>query len=413
VVNRTFGRLSPLTVKRVLADPGNPRRLGDGGGLYLQVSPNRSVAWIYRYRHGGRRRHLGLGSAAIISLAEARLRAAAVRRQIFDGIDPLAVKAERRTAARLESAKAMTFTQCAEAYISAHRAGWKSHKHAAQWRATLATYVEPVFGSLPIQTIDTALVMKAIEPIWLIKPETANRVRGRVEAILDWAKIREYRDGDNSARWKGHLDQLLPAKTKVRPVKHHAALPYAELPALLVELRQRPAIAARALEFAVLTCARTSEALGADWSEINMRDRVWIVPARRMKGGREHRVPLSDAAVTLLDALPGPRDGLIFPGAKRGKPLSNMALLMVLRRMGRGDLTSHGFRSSFTDWAHETTNYPAEAIDLALAHTVTDKVEAAYRRGDQFERRRRLMQSWAEFCSGVQSTAATVTKLHA
>jgi integrase len=413
MTNRTFGRLSPLTVKRVLASPGAPGRIADGGGLYLQTSPNGSVAWIFRYRHGGKRRHMGLGSAAVVSLGEARMRATAVRRSIFDGADPVEVKHGQRTAARLDVAKAMTFAQCAaEAYIAAHRAGWKNKKHAGQWRATLNTYAAPIIGQLPVQAIDTGLVMRVLEPVWSTKPETASRVRGRIESILDWAKVRSYRDGENPARWKGHLDQLLPAKTKVRKVAHHAALPYAELPAFMVELHQRPATAARALQFAILTAARTSEVLGATWEEIDLQTRTWTVPAGRMKGGREHRVPLSNAAVALLGALPKPHAGLIFPGAKRGKPLSNMALLMILRRMDRGDLTTtHGFRSCFTDWAHERTNFPSEAIEMALAHTVSNKVEAAYRRGDLFERRRRLMAEWADFCAGKAAPSTTVAKL--
>jgi integrase len=408
MVNRTFGRLSPLAVKRALAGGSAPGRRADGGGLYLQTSPNGSVAWIFRYRLGGRRRHLGLGSAAIVGLAEARIRASALRRQIFDGVDPLATR-------HITTAKSITFAQAAAQYIEAHSAGWKHPKSAQQWQSSIATFANPVFGSLPVREIDTGLVMKILTPLWTAKPTTASRLRGRIESILDWAKARGFRDGaENPARWKGHLDQLLPAKSKVRAVEHFTAMAYTAVPTFMIELRRLETTAARALEFAILTAARSGEARGATWDEVDLAARTWTIPPSRMKAGREHRVPLSDAAVTVLGAVPGPRAGLIFPGAKAGRPLSDVALLAILRRMGV-DAVVHGFRSAFTDWAHERTNFPAEAIDLALAHTVTDKVAAAYRRGDQFDRRRRLVAEWADFCAGAgaEQTAGTVTQLRA
>ena len=308
----------------------------------------------------------------------------------------------------------MTFQQCAEGYITAHRAGWRNGKHRDQWSNTLATYVNPVFGSLPVQNIDTALVMKAIEPIWSEKPETASRVRGRIEAILDWATARGFRVGENPARWRGHLDKLLPKKTKVRRVEHHAALPFAEMGTFLAELRKQSGVGARALEFAILTAARTGEAIGARWEELDLTERTWTIPAERMKAEKEHRVPLSDAAHPILEELAKVRhDDFVFPGDRADRPLSNMAMTMTLRRMGRGDLTVHGFRSSFRDWAAERTGFPAEVAEMALAHTVADKVEAAYRRGDLFQKRRQLMEAWARFCTTAPADRGKVVALAA
>jgi integrase len=356
----------------------------DGQGLHLRVTKAGTRSWIYRYRIAGKAHDLGLGPYPLVTLAEARERATAQRKLRLDGHDPIAT----RQAAR---AKAVSFRECAERYIAAHQAGWKNPKHRAQWPSTLETYVYPVFGELPVAAIDTGLVARAIEPIWNTKPETAGRVRGRIESVLDWAKARGYRDGENPARWKGHLDNLLPARSKVRRVEHHAALPYPEIAGFMAELRRQDGTAARALEFLILTAARTGEVIGARWSEIDIPQRLWTVPASRMKAGREHRVPLSDRAVEIL-GQPGEPDARVFP-------LSNMALLMLLRRMGRGKLTAHGFRSTFRDWAAERTSFPAEVAEMALAHTVADKVEAAYRRGDLFQKRRGLAEAWARFCS--------------
>jgi integrase len=334
-------------------------------------------------------------------LSDARAKASECRRLCHEGIDPIDARKAARADAALEAAKALTFKHAATAYIASHRAGWRNAKHAAQWESTLASYVEPVFGSVSVQAIDTGLVLKALEPIWKSKPETASRVRGRVEAILDWAKVRGYRDGDNPARWRGHLDKLLPKRSRVRAVKHHAALPYAELPDFLAALRAQDGIAARALEFTILTAARTGEAIGTKPEEIDTGDKVWTVPAERMKAKKEHRVPLSARVLAIVDEMNENRPAsneFLFPGGKRGKPLSNMAMTTVLRRMGRGDLTVHGFRSTFRDWAAERTGYPREVVEMALAHAIGDKVEAAYRRGDLFEKRRRLMAEWARYC---------------
>jgi integrase len=388
-----------LTVRTVEAIK-KPGMHADGGGLYLHVGKLGSKSWVFRWRRAGKLRDMGLGAVNTIGLAEARDRALEQRKRVYDGGDPIAERRAQRQAELVETAKVMTFRECAEAYIGSHQAGWRNPKHAAQWPSTLGTYVYPVFGSLPVAAIDTAFVMRAVEPIWTTKPETASRVRGRIESVLDWAAARGYRAGENPARWRGHLENLLPARGKVRAVEHHAALPYADLGAFMVELRQQDGVAARALEFAILTAARTGEVIGATWAEIDLEGRLWAIPAGRMKAGREHRVPLSGAALAILRPLAEARSGEhVFPGMRSGRPLSQAAMLMLLRRMGRGDLTVHGFRSAFSDWCAERTAFPAEVREMALAHTVGDKVEAAYRRGDLFEKRRQLVEAWAAFCS--------------
>src|SRR5215472_6488428 len=275
----------------------------DGRGLYLRIGPGGNKSWIYRFALGGKTRDMGLGPYPDIALAEARERAATQRKLRLDGTDPIAARQAGQQQAKLDAAKAMNFKACAEAYIAAHQAGWKNPKHAAQWPATLGAYVYPAFGALPVQVVDVGLVMKAIEPIWTEKPETASRVRGRIESVLDWATARGYRHGDNPARWRGHLENLLPKKTKVRRVEHHAALPYAEMAGFMAELREQEGIGARALEFAILTAARTGEVRGAKWDEIDLSTKLWTVPGERMKAGKEHRVPLSDATLTILEKM--------------------------------------------------------------------------------------------------------------
>jgi len=411
---RAIGKLTALKVEKAK----QAGMYADGGGLYLRVTEGRTKAdgtkedgtknWVFRFMLNGRPRWMGLGPLALFGLQEARGRALDARRLRHDGIDPIDSRRAARLRDKLEAAKAVTFKECAENYIASHRAGWRSAKHAAQWEATLGTYVYPLIGSLPVQAIDTGLVCKALEPIWKPKPETAGRVRGRIEAVLDWAKVRGYRAGENPARWRGHLDKLLPARSKVAKVEHHAALPYGELPSFMATLRTQDGVAARALEFAILTAARTGETLGAKWSELKLAEKVWIVPADRMKAGKEHRIPLSARALAILEDMRKLRhadDGFVFPSGKTDKPLSNMAFLMLLRRMDRDDLTAHGFRSSFRDWASERTNFPSEVAEMALAHAVGDKVEAAYRRGDLFEKRRRLMTAWADFCASSKQQA--------
>lgn len=372
----------------------------DGLGLYLQVAEGGTKSWLFRFMKDGRARKMGLGSVHTVTLAMAREKATEARRRLLDDVDPIEERKEARQAVRLEAAKSLTFKECAERYIAAHSAGWKNVKHAAQWSATLETYAYPHFGNLPVASIDVGLVLKAIEPIWNTKTETASRVRGRIESVLDWAAARKYRSGENPARWRGHLDHLLPARRDVSKVKHHPALPYAEVGGFISTIREIEGVASRALEFAILTAARTNEVVKARWPEVDVEARMWTIPAERMKAGREHRVPLSDRAIEILAGLPREKGSdFVFIGDKPGKPLSNMAMLMMLRRMKRDDLTVHGFRSTFRDWAAEQTAYPNEMVEMALAHAVSDKTEAAYRRGDMLEKRRRLMQDWSAFCN--------------
>ena len=414
-MTRAIGRLTALKVDKA-KEPG---MYADGGGLYLRVTPEGARNWVLRYMLDRRPRWMGLGPLALYGLQEARAKALDARRKRHEGIDPIEARRAERARQRLDAAKAVTFKQCSEAYISAHRAGWRNGKHAGQWGATLSTYAYPIIGALPVQAVNTGLVLKVLEPIWTAKPETAGRVRGRLESILDFAKVRGERDGENPARWRGHLDKLLPARAKVRAVEHHAALPYAELPAFLVGLREQEGIAARSLEFLILTAARTGEVIGARSSEIDLLDKTWTVPAGRMKAHREHRVPLSARALAILDEMRAARDGdtsdaFVFPGGKAGKPLSNMAFLMLLRRMGRGDLTAHGFRATFKTWASERTSFQNEIVEASLAHVIGGKVEQAYRRGDLFDKRHRLMQQWATFCTTapVQEAPSNVMPLH-
>ena len=392
---RAIARLKDVTVRKAT----KPGMLADGGGLYLRIGPTGGKSWVFRYRRAGRLHDVGLGPLHTVGLAEARQNALAHRQARLNGIDPLERRRAGRAAAVLDAARAISFAACAQQYVDSHKAGWRSAKHAAQWPASLDVYVYPVFGSLSVQAIDVGLVLKVIEPIWTVKPETASRVRGRIESVLDWATARGYRNGENPARWRGHLENLLPKKSKVRRVEHYAALPYAEIAEFMVGLRQQEGIAARALEFAILTAARSGEVLGARWNEINLAERLWTISAERMKAGREHRLPLSDAALSVVERMAALRQGdFVFPGAKAGRPISDPAMRVLLRRIGRGDFTVHGFRSAFRDWCAEATNFPSEVAEMALAHVVGDKVEAAYRRGDLFEKRRQLAAAWARYC---------------
>jgi integrase len=396
---RTIGKLTPAKVK----SSSKPGLYGDGAGLYLNVGPSGSKSWLFRFMLQGRAREMGLGPLHTIGLAEARERATAARKLRLDGIDPLSARQAEKARRAEEAAAAVTFKRAAEGYVKAHRAAWKNAKHAWQWMATLEAHVYPVIGDLSVAVVDTGHVTRILEPIWVSKAETAARVRGRIEAVLDYAKTHGWRAGENPARWKGHLQNVLPARSRVSTVEQHAALPWAEMGSFMAELEQQGGIAALALRFAILTAARTGEVIGATWGEIDMRAGIWTVPGRRMKIGKEHRVPLSDVALAVLREMAKlgtgtDADSFVFPGGKTGKPLSNMAMLALLHRMHRGDLTVHGFRSSFRDWCSESTNYPREVAEQALAHAIPDKVEAAYRRGDLFEKRRRLMDEWTEFC---------------
>jgi integrase len=391
---RQINRLSALAVSRA----NEPGYYPDGAGLYLQVSPSGTKSWIYRYSSAGRSREMGLGSIAALNLSEARDRAKECRQQRTMGIDPLEEKRASAARKKLEDAKAIMFADAAANYIAAHEPSWRNDKHRAQWKSSLATYAFPIIGTVSVAAIDTTLVLKVIDPIWRSKPETAARLRGRIEAVLNWAIARGLRQGDNPARWKGHLSNLLPSRSKVQTVKHHAALPYDELPTFMTQLRARNGSGARALELTVLTGLRTSEVIGARWQEFDLQRKLWTVPADRMKAKREHRVPLSNRVIAILDHLPKEGD-LLFPGERSGKSLSNMAMLTVLDRLGRRDLTVHGFRSTFRDWAAERTNFPNHVVEMALAHTIGNKVEAAYRRGDLFEKRARLMEAWSQFAA--------------
>lgn len=404
-VGRAMNQLKAVELKSL-----KPGHHADGGGLYLAVSKSGGGrSWVFRTRRNNKLREIGLGGLDTVTLEKARRKAAALREQFLDGRDPLAEKRQAAVAAKVETAKATTFEQAAQAYIRSHRSAWKSPKSLAAWEHTLSDFAYPIIGKLPVGSIDTTLVEKVLEQeindgpdgepssLWIARPETANRLRGRLEMVLDYAKVKGWRDGDNPARWRGHLDHLLPARQAVAKTVHHAALPYRDLPSFLADLRSREGIAARALEFAILTAARTGEVIGATWPEIDLEG-LWTIPGERMKAGREHRVPLSAAAMAVLAGLPhDARDKRVFP-------VSNMAMLMLLRRMGRADLTVHGFRSAFSDWAAEQTTAPSEVREMALAHAVGDKVEAAYRRGDLFEKRRQLMDAWAKYCESQEPT---------
>ena len=346
---------------------------------------------------------MGLGSFLAVSLADARELARTCRKQLQADQDPIAVRAQAQAAAQLEAARSKSFKDCAEAYVTAHKVAWRNDKHQKQWSATLKTYAEPIIGSLPVASVNTDWVLKVLDPIWSKKPETASRVRGRIESILDWATVRGYRTGENPARWRGLLDNVLPSQRKVSRTKHHAALPYSEIGMFLQSLRNQDGIAASALEFAILTAARTSEVIGATWSEINLDTKIWCIPGGRMKAGREHRVPLSASAIVLLRRRETHKTGqAVFPGQNVDSHLSNMAMLATLKRMNRADLTTHGFRSTFRDWVAECTDVPREVAEMALAHLVGNQVEAAYRRGDLFEKRKTLMGNWANYCETVR-----------
>lgn len=394
-------KLKALSVARLSKKPG---LYNDGAGLCLRVTPPSACSWVLRYMLDGKAREMGLGRYPDISLAEARLIAAEARKLKATGIDPIANREAVRTKGRLEKAKSVTFRYCAEGYIAARKDSWKNAKHADQWAATLETYAMPLMADFPVQSIDVGMVHKVLEPIWSSKTETASRVRGRIESILDWATVREFRTGDNPARWKGHLENLFPARSKVQKVEHHPALPYTQMGAFMALLKAQEGNGALAMQFTILTAGRTREVTEAQWKEFDLDAGVWTIPDTRMKAGRKHRVPLPKAAVAILRVRQklGDKSPFVFPGSKRGKPISNMAMLQTLRRMERDDLTVHGFRSTFRDWAAEQTAFAREVAEAALAHTIGDKVEAAYRRGDLFEKRRKLMDAWATYCGSAK-----------
>jgi integrase len=401
--------LTPLAVKN--AKPG---RHADGGGLHLLVKPSGARSWVYRFMLNGKARDMGIGAAGQggMTLADARDKAAALRLKVKAGIDPLeerkSAAAKALAAAQAAKVAGTTFRDVADVYIAANEGSWRNPKHRQQWHNTLDRYVYPVIGELPVSDVGTAHVLKILEPIWKSKAETASRIRGRIETLLDSAKARGYREGENPARWRGHLAQILPARTRLSR-GHHKAVPYEQVPAFVAKLHEREAVAALALEFTVLTAARSGEVIGATWSEVDLDKAVWTVPANRMKAAKEHRVPLSPRAVEMLKGLQPLGRKWLFPGTKGGK-LSGMAMTMLMRRM-KVEATVHGFRSAFRDWAAECTGYAHEVAEMALAHTIENKVERAYRRGDLFEKRRRLMDDWATYCATTGAAGAKVTPI--
>ncbi|MGH1399015.1 MAG: tyrosine-type recombinase/integrase [Alphaproteobacteria bacterium] len=377
----------PLNARK--AETAGPGRHGDGRGLFLYVKATGARSWVLRYQVQGRRRDLGLGAYPDVSLAMARDRATEARRLIAEGEDPITKK---------QQAKPKTFHEAALELIESKRPGWKNAKHAAQWTSTLEAYAFPKIGQVQVAKVETADVIGALTPIWSKKPETANRVRQRIEAVIDYASALGIRSGDNPARWRGHLDHLLPKPKKVRAVKHHPALPHAQIADFMTDLAKREGVAARALAFTILTAARSGETRGMTWGEVDLDAKVWTIPAGRMKAAKEHRVPLTETARALIGqrAMGSPDEALIFGSeAKPGKPISDMSMTAVLRRMERMDITVHGFRSTFRDWAGESTGFPREVIEAALAHGIKDKAEAAYARSDLFDKRRKLMEAWA------------------
>jgi integrase len=391
-----LNKLSSVGIAR-LKEPGY---YGDGGGLVLQVTPSGSKSWLFRYFKSGKVREMGLGSLRTVDLASAREGARRCRELLQSGQDPLDERRAAKGLAALERGRQMTFDQCAAAYIEAHRSGWRNAKHAEQWTNTLATYASPLIGSLPIALVDTDLIVKVLSPVWKTKTETATRLRGRIESILGWATVSKFRQGDNPARWRGHLENLLASPRKIAKVRNHPALPWTQVKSFMGKLRHAEGVAARALEFAILTACRSGEVREATWDEIDLDLCLWTIPAGRMKAEKEHRVPLSSSAMALLQALPA-TGNLVFPGQKKGKCLTDTGISAVLRRMGRDDITVHGFRSTFRDWCAEApgNSFAREVCEHALAHSLPDKVEAAYRRGDLFDKRILLMQAWADFCS--------------
>jgi integrase len=416
-----FTPMHKLTVKQ-LAKLFEPGRVGDGGGLWFQVrkpdpgakpgtAPSRS--WAFRYTWKGRQRQMGLGPYPDVGLAEARDLATAARAEIRAGRNPIGEKKVKKAAAAAD--EPMTFDNVVERYLAANKVAWTNDQHAKEWQRSMEVHVTPVFGKWPVRAVDTAAVMRVIQPYWKTKTETASRVRGRIETVLNYATSMGWRTGDNPARWRGHLKNLLPPPAKVAKVQHLPALPWAQVGAFMAALAQQTGTGALALRFTILTAARTGEVIGAQWSEIDLAAGTWVVPGDRMKAGNEHRVPLTDAAIAILrqmlPARPETGDGYVFPGGKKDAGLTQSAMLGVLRRMGRDDTTVHGFRSSFRDWVGESTSFPTDLAEACLAHAVKGKTEAAYARGDLFVKRRKLMESWAAFCATVEARSGKVVSI--
>ena len=387
-------KLSPRKV--ATAEPGKHE---DGGGLRLVVSKGGAKKWVLRFTLKSKRREMGLGSFPGTGLAEARRKAENYRKLAKEGTDPIHAR-ELET----QQQSTPTFTNCAARYIQSHRRSWRNAKHARQWVSTLKTYARPVIGEMPVDEIDTHQILNILSPIWIAKTETAKRVQGRIENVLDFASAHKYRDEANPARWRGHLDKLLPKPSKVQKVTHHPAMPYEQVAAFMGAVQDYNSVSSKALQLLILTATRTSEVLNAEWHEIDLVNATWTIPAKRMKASREHRIPLSHQALALITTLPSVKgNSFVFPGMKPSRPLSNMSLLQFMRGLGygpsgdKGNYVPHGFRSSFRDWTGEVTSYPRDVAEMALAHAIENKVEAAYRRGDLFEKRRAMMQEWADY----------------
>ena len=396
-----MGRIVACGINRLSAraveTAKNSGLIADGGGLYLQVSKSGAKSWLYKFMLNGHSREMGLGSLKAISLAEAREKATFCRALLADGIDPIEARKSDRSRSIAADRKTITFAEAADAYIATHETGWKNAKHAAQWRNTLAADAYPVAGRIQVSDIDTEAVMRILRPIWALKPETAGRLRGRIERILDWATVSGFREGQNPAQWRGHLENLLPAKSRIHSVKHHPAMPYQEVGGFVLQLREQGGLAAQALEFLIYTAARTSEVRGASWDEFDLDRGIWTIPGPRTKVGKEHRIPIAERPLQIVKGLHNSGTGdFVFPGGRPEKGLSDMAMLSVLRRLEIKQ-TVHGFRSSFRDWAADQTQFPREIAEQALAHAIGNKVEVAYLRSDLFEKRRHLMYLWATY----------------
>jgi integrase len=384
-----------LTDRKVRTEK-RPGMYADGGSLYLRVAEGGSKQWVFRYSADGRLRDMGLGSVNTLSLAEVREKAREARKLRLEGKDPIDERHAQRAIATAAGAKVKTFKQCAEEFIRDNSAKWSSAKHGQQWTNTLEAYVYPDLGDLPVATIDTPLVLKVIKPLWQRTPVTASRVRGRIEQVLGWATVHHYRAGDNPARWKGHLQHALPATSQTTDVEHHTALAYTEAPAFVAKLRQDTSVQTRCLELITLTATRSAEATDARWDEIDFDNRVWVIPPGRIKMGKEHRIPLSDAAMAVIEAMRDLRQSdYVFPGLRAGRPIGHNVVWKLAKALGT---TVHGLRSTFSDWAAEQTSFPHEVREMALAHAIPSAVERAYRRGDLFDKRRQLMAAWASFC---------------
>jgi integrase len=398
-----------LTTKRVEREK-RPGRYRDGHirGLYLQVGPTGGKSWLLRFERDGRERWLGLGPLDVVDLKTARERARAARLLLLDGIDPIDHKKAERAKLAAAKARLLIFREAAQAYFDQHEGKWKNAKHANQVLTTLRQYAYPVLGNMAVAEIGVPEILRAIEPHWHSKTETMSRVRGRIESVLDWATVRGYRTGDNPARWKGHLSEVLPSRGQIKKTNHHAALPFRDIPVFMAELRKREGVAARALEYGILTVARTGETIGAQWPEIDLTGKIWTVPAGRMKGGKEHRTPLSERAVEILRALPR-EDGndFVFIGARTGAGLGAQSLVQVLKST-HPDFTVHGMRSCFKDWCSETTNFPNFVVEMAMAHAIPNVVEAAYRRGDLLAKRRQLAEAWSKYCTSPPPAGAVL-----